>query len=235
MQRGGPGTPDAMGVQFYGSVIQDGGRYRMWYVAWDDEAKSKSPSARWRAAYAESTDGVTWVKPELGLVEFRGSRENNLVDMGGAWGVNRSVSQIHALLYLSSKPLTAEEIADTLGIARSNVSNSLKELLSWNLIRRVPIRADRRDHYEAETDIWEIVGRKAREIDPVLAVLKSCAEQAANDKNVTLEARARLAEMLEFTTSIDRWFQQMLAVPRGTLKTILKLGSKIASFIPGKK
>lgn len=161
-------------------------------------------------------------------------------DMGGAWGVNRSVSQIHALLYLSSKPLTAEEIADTLGIARSNVSNSLKELLSWNLIRRVPIRADRRDHYEAETDIWEIVtriaiGRKAREIDPVLAVLKSCAEQAANDKNVTPEARARLAEMLEFTTAIDRWFQQMLAVPRGTLKTILKLGSKIASFIPGKK
>ena len=112
--------------------------------------------------------------------------------------------------------------------------------LSRHLIRRVPARADRRDHFEAETDIWEIVtriaiGRKARELDPVMAVLKTCAEQAAADKTVTPEARARLAEMLEFTTSIDRWFQQMLSVPRGTLKTMLKLGSKIASFIPGKK
>ena len=92
-------------------------------------------------------------------------------EMGGQWGVNRSVSQIHALLYLSERPLTADEIADTLGLARSNVSNSIKELLGWNLIRRVPIRGDRRDHFEAETDIWEVflriaAGRKEREIDP---------------------------------------------------------------------
>ena len=93
-------------------------------------------------------------------------------DMGSAWGVNRSVSQIHALLYLAGRPLTAEDISDALGIARSNVSNSLKELMTWGLIRRVPIRGDRRDHFEAEGDIWELVtriaiGRKAREIDPV--------------------------------------------------------------------
>src|SRR5688572_18208409 len=80
-------------------------------------------------------------------------------EMGGQWGVNRSVSQIHALLYVSERPLTAEEIAATLGIARSNVSNSLKELLSWDLIRRVPIRGDRREHFEAETDVWEMVRR----------------------------------------------------------------------------
>src|ERR687891_991410 len=77
-------------------------------------------------------------------------------DMGDEWGVNRSVSQIHGLLYLSEQPLTAEDIAEQLGMARSNVSNSIKELLAWNLIRRVPILGDRRDHFEAETDIWEI-------------------------------------------------------------------------------
>src|SRR5436309_398890 len=86
-------------------------------------------------------------------------------DLGGRWGVNRSVSQIHALLYLSDLPLTAEDIADLLGLARSNVSNSIKELLGWNLIRRVPIKGDRRDHFEAEADVWEMfkriaVGRK---------------------------------------------------------------------------
>src|SRR5215831_17585619 len=94
-------------------------------------------------------------------------------DLGDQWGVNRSVSQIHALLYLSDRPLTAEEIAETLGMARSNVSTSLKELLTWNLIRRVPIMSDRRDHFEAETDVWEVVtriaaGRKEREIDPAV-------------------------------------------------------------------
>src|SRR6201988_3354276 len=80
-------------------------------------------------------------------------------DLGNQWGVNRSVAQIHALLYLSERPLTAEEIADKLGLARSNVSNSIKELQSWDLIRRVPIKGDRRDHFEAETDVWEIFAR----------------------------------------------------------------------------
>lgn len=86
VRRGAAGTPDASGVQFYGSILKDGGKYRMWYVAWDDETKSKAPSTRWRAAYAESADGVAWTKPDLGLVEFRGSKNNNLVDVGGAWG-----------------------------------------------------------------------------------------------------------------------------------------------------
>lgn len=86
LRRGVAGSPDAMGVQFYGSVIREAGTFRMWYVAFDDEAGSKAPSARWRAAYAESEDGVNWRKPELGLVEFRGSKANNLVDMGGEWG-----------------------------------------------------------------------------------------------------------------------------------------------------
>ena len=74
LQRGKPGTPDAMGVQFYGSVIREEGRFRMWYVAFDDDTKNKVASARWRAAYAESDDGVKWNKPNLGLVEFAGNK-----------------------------------------------------------------------------------------------------------------------------------------------------------------
>jgi len=87
IKRGAPGTPDALGVQFYGSIIKDGARYRMWYVAFDDDSNNKVASSRWRAAYAESADGLNWVKPDLGLVEFHGSKENNLLDMGGeSWG-----------------------------------------------------------------------------------------------------------------------------------------------------
>jgi hypothetical protein len=86
LNRGEPGSPDAMGVQFYGSVIRDGGEFRMWYVAFDDDTANKAPSTRWRAAYAESGDGVKWTKPDLGLVAFKGSKANNLVDMGGHWG-----------------------------------------------------------------------------------------------------------------------------------------------------
>jgi len=161
-------------------------------------------------------------------------------DLGGQWGVNRSVSQIHALLYLADKPLTAEDVADSLGMARSNVSNSLKELIGWNLIRRVPMRGDRRDHYEAETDVWEIVtrisaGRKAREIDPAIAALKACIEQAGTDPDVSPVARRRLGEMLDFTVQVDRFYGQMLAVSRSKLNGILKLGSKIASLLPDGK
>src|ERR1700753_4362266 len=80
-------------------------------------------------------------------------------DMGGQWGVNRSVAQIHALLYLSERPLTAEDIAEALGMARSNVSNSLRELTAWKLVRRAPVLGDRRDHFEAEADLWQMVTR----------------------------------------------------------------------------
>lgn len=160
-------------------------------------------------------------------------------DMGDEWGVNRSVSQIHGLLYLSDRPLTAEEIADQLGMARSNVSNSIRELLAWNLIRRVPIMGDRRDHYEAETDIWEIAtriaaGRKEREIDPALGALRACVAEADADPKVTAVARARLKAMLDFTETTDRWFTQMLTVPRPKLITLLKLGAKVAALLPGK-
>ena len=161
-------------------------------------------------------------------------------EMGGQWGVNRSVSQIHALLYLSDRPLTAEDIADTLGMARSNVSNSLKELLGWNLIRRVPVLGDRRDQFEAETDIWEIArriaaGRKGREIDPALAALKNCVAEATGDPRVSAIARRRLTDMLAFTESMTGWFEQMQRLPSSRLSALVRLGSRIVNLLPQKK
>lgn len=161
-------------------------------------------------------------------------------DLGGQWGVNRSISQIHALLYLSDKPLTADDIAESLSMARSNVSNSLKELLAWNLIHRVPIRLDRRDHYAAETDVWEIAtriaaGRKQREIDPALAALRRCIAEADQHPDVSAVARQRLHAMLDFTAALDRWHGQMLSIPKGKRDMLLKLGAKVASFLPGGK
>jgi DNA-binding transcriptional regulator GbsR (MarR family) len=161
-------------------------------------------------------------------------------DMGDEWGVNRSVSQIHGLLYLSETPVTADDIADTLGMARSNVSNSIRELLSWNLIRRVPIMGDRRDHYEAETDIWEVAariaaGRKEREIDPAVDALRACVVDAADDPTISPVASKRLKEMLAFTELVDRWYAQMLTVPRPRLIALIKLGEKIVSFLPAGK
>jgi DNA-binding transcriptional regulator GbsR (MarR family) len=156
-------------------------------------------------------------------------------DMGGQWGVNRSVAQIQALLFLSDRPLTAEDIADTLGMARSNVSNSIRELLSWKLIRRVPVLGDRRDHYEAEADLWQIMthiarGRKEREIDPAVAALRHVLETADGDPQITPMARARLREMQGFLATLDTWFSQMVTVPPATLMALMKLGTRVVNL-----
>ena len=108
-------------------------------------------------------------------------------EMGARWGINRTVAQIHALLYLSPKPLTAEEIHDLLGVARSNVSNSLRELQGWGIVKIVHVMGDRRDHFESMKDVWEMFRlvldeRKRREIDPTLAMLRECLAEAGKDK-----------------------------------------------------
>ena len=107
-------------------------------------------------------------------------------EMGTQWGVNRSVSQVHALLYLSDRPLPADEIVDQLGLARSNVSTALKELQSYAIVRRVHVESDRRDHFVAELDLWEMLTRiaaerKRREIDPTIALLNDLAQRLAKD------------------------------------------------------
>jgi DNA-binding transcriptional regulator GbsR (MarR family) len=163
-------------------------------------------------------------------------------NLGERWGVNRSVSQIHALLYASKKPLAAEEIADSLGIARSNVSNSLRELQSWNIIRSVPILGDRRTFYTAETDLWNLVsriaaGRKARELDPAAAALRECVEMTRDDESVDPVVQLRLREMLDFIERLSRWYDQMIALPRSKITTLMKLGGGIARLLDrsGKK
>ena len=161
-------------------------------------------------------------------------------DLGTQWGVNRSVAQIHALLYLNEQPLNAEQIAETLGLARSNVSTSIKELLNWQLIHRVPILGDRRDHYAAETDIWEMVtriarGRKAREVDPAEAALRAATAEADADAKVSPVARERLHAMLDFVTTMSRWHDEMIRMPKSTLLTLIKMGSKVTRFLGRKE
>ncbi|KTE00291.1 ArsR family transcriptional regulator [Sphingopyxis sp. H038] len=163
-------------------------------------------------------------------------------NLGGQWGVNRSVAQIHALLFISDRALHAEEIAEMLGLARSNVSNSIKELLGWRLIERVPLLGDRRDHFTAEKDIWEMVtriaaGRKAREVDPAEAALKACVARAANDPGLSPDAKARLSDMLDFVTTMGRWHGEMLSVPKPALMRLIRLGAGVTKLInwrPGK-
>lgn len=156
-------------------------------------------------------------------------------DMGGQWGVNRSVAQIQALLFLSERPLTAEEIADKLGIARSNVSNSLRELLAWKLAKRVPMLGDRRDHYEGETDLWQMAtkvaqGRKEREIDPMVAAIRQ-AMDGIDDPRISPAVRQRLNAMHDFVNTVENWYQQMLNVPPSQIMTLIRMGSKVVGLL----
>jgi DNA-binding transcriptional regulator GbsR (MarR family) len=157
-------------------------------------------------------------------------------DMGGQWGVNRTVAQIHALLYITERPLNAEEIAATLGVARSNVSNSLKELQTWKIIERVPVSGDRRDHFTAQTDTWEMATRiaavrKEREFDPALKTLAECLMAADGDRHVSDVQRDRLQALYDFTGSIDNWHSQILRLPTNTLMTLVKMGDRVVNLL----
>jgi len=157
-------------------------------------------------------------------------------EMGTRWGVNRTVAQIHALLYLSPQPLHAEEIAETLAVARSNVSTSLRELQAWGLVKVVHLLGDRRDHFQAMSDVWEMFqvileGRKRREVDPTLAVLRECVAEGQESGQLDPQARARLLEMLGFFEMTTSWYEQMRRMPRSTLARFVKMGSKVAKLL----
>ena len=161
-------------------------------------------------------------------------------EMGTRWGVNRTVAQIHALLYLSPDPLNAEDIADTLGVARSNVSTSLKELQSWGLVKVTHVLGDRRDHFESLKELWDIFlvvieGRKKREIDPTLTVLRECVLDSEHDDKTRPEIKQRIENSLEFMELLTTWYDQMKKLPQPTLFKILKLGAKVQNFIGTKK
>ncbi|MGQ0672692.1 MAG: GbsR/MarR family transcriptional regulator [Hyphomicrobium sp.] len=157
-------------------------------------------------------------------------------EMGETWGVNRSVAQIHALLFVADGALAAEDIAAQLGLARSNVSNSLRELLAWNLIRRVQVLGDRRDFYAAESDMFEMVrrialGRKAREIEPAIGVLEACLDAADKDRRVSPAARKRLADMLDVTRAVERSFTEIITLPSPVLGRLIRMGGAVARLI----
>lgn len=157
-------------------------------------------------------------------------------EMGERWGMNRSIAQIHALLYLADRPVPADEITETLGIARSNVSNSLRELQGWGLVRLSHLPGDRRDHFEVRQDPWDMLvtigeGRKRREIDPTLEMLRECTAELKSDKETPASVRARIEGMQSFLEQLERWYEQMRQVPRATLLKLLGLGAKVAAFV----
>src|SRR5688572_18515427 len=135
-------------------------------------------------------------------------------EMGTRWGINRTVAQIHALLYLSPKALNAEELAETLSVARSNVSNSIRELQGWGIVKLVHVMGDRRDHFESMKEPWEMFRvvldeRKRREIDPTLEVLRECIAEAEKDKDTDEYTETRLRELADFFEITTGWYSQI--------------------------
>jgi DNA-binding transcriptional regulator GbsR (MarR family) len=161
-------------------------------------------------------------------------------EMGARWGVNRSVAQIHALLWLVGRPLPAEDIAETLAIARSNVSTSLDELQGYKLVTLVHVIGDRRNLYLAKTDPWEIVRtiideRKKREIDPSLETLRAASAAAEADNTTPADVKKRMAEMAGFMERMTGWYDQMKNVPRPMLERMIKLGTRIVRLLGASK
>ncbi|HFD12217.1 MAG TPA: MarR family transcriptional regulator [Crenotrichaceae bacterium] len=157
-------------------------------------------------------------------------------EMGTRWAVNRSVAQVHALLYLSPNPLHAEEIVETLGLARSNVSNSLKELQSWGLVKTIHVIGDRRDHFEALKDVQEmfnrvIEGRRRREIEPTLTLLRDLSIEAESDESVDPAMKKQIDEMLEFLDTMTTWYDTIRKLPNKTLMQLVKLGDKVTKLL----
>lgn len=156
-------------------------------------------------------------------------------EMGARWGVNRTVSQIHALLFLAPQPLTADDICSTLGVARSNVSTSLKELQNWGLVRVVHVLGDRRDHFDTSKDVWELFRviveeRKKREFDPTLTMLRDCVQQQG-EPGADAETLRRMQDVLEFMETLTAWINEMKRLPPDTLMKILKLGARVQKIL----
>ncbi|AKJ29746.1 GbsR/MarR family transcriptional regulator [Caldimonas brevitalea] len=159
-------------------------------------------------------------------------------EMGSAWGVNRTVAQIHALLFFHGKPLNAEQLSETLGVARSNVSTSLKELLNWNLVRVAHVLGDRRDYFETSHDVWELFRtivreRKEREFDPTTRVLRGLVD-ASEFNAEPPDVQDRLRETLHFMEALGAWSDEMLRLTPATLEKVLRLGAAVQKFVrPG--
>jgi DNA-binding transcriptional regulator GbsR (MarR family) len=156
-------------------------------------------------------------------------------EMGGRWGVNRTVGQIYALLFLSDRPLNAEEIVEALGISRSNVSMGLKELDAWRLVRKRHLPADRRDHFEAPDDVWEILRilaeeRRKREVDPTLSMLRDVLMETPASPEER-HAQAKMREMHDLIELLTGWADDVQALPNQDLVQLLKLGATVSKLL----
>jgi len=157
-------------------------------------------------------------------------------EMGTRWGTNRTVAQTHALLYISPKPLNAEEIAETLNVARSNVSTSLKELQGWRIVKLVHILGDKRDHFESLKDVWEMFRlvldeRKRREIDSTVTLLEECMADADKDKGTDKHTEERLRELHRFFQTTTAWYMQVRKWPAAALLKFLNAGDKVLKVL----
>jgi DNA-binding transcriptional regulator GbsR (MarR family) len=157
-------------------------------------------------------------------------------EMGTRWGINRTVAQIHALLFISQKPLNAEDILQALNVARSNVSNSLKELQGWGIVKRVHVMGDARDHFESMKDVWEMFRvvldeRKKREIDPTVAMLRDCVAEAHKDKETDEYTEQKLRELADFFATTTAWYGQIRQWPTAALTKFVKASDKIRKLL----
>jgi DNA-binding transcriptional regulator GbsR (MarR family) len=158
-------------------------------------------------------------------------------EMGTRWGINRTVAQVHALLFITARPVPADEIVEALSVARSNVSTSLKELQGWGIVRVVHVIGDRRDHFESMRDVWEmfrviVEERKRREIDPTLILLRECVadvEKPGSPEDAT--SKERLGELLGFFETTTAWYSQMRKAPTGVLLKAVKLGDNVFKLL----
>ena len=159
-------------------------------------------------------------------------------EMGSRWGINRTVAQIHALLFVSDKPLNADDIAQTLSVARSNVSTSLRELQGWGIVQVVPMLGERKDHFTTQADVWEMLlavldERKKREIDPTLTVLRECVMEARDAGPGEKHTHDRLSDLLELVEALGGWYGQVRSMPKPMLVRFLKMGSKLKKLLGG--
>jgi DNA-binding transcriptional regulator GbsR (MarR family) len=157
-------------------------------------------------------------------------------EMGTRWGTNRTVAQIHALLYLSPQPLRADQICELLSVARSNVSTSIRELQSYGLARMVHVLGDRRDYFESIYDVWElfrviIEQRKQRELNPTLSMLRECAAEIAKEPETDPITKERITNMLGFVELTSRWYEEIRDIPTSTLTKLMKLGTGITRLV----
>jgi DNA-binding transcriptional regulator GbsR (MarR family) len=157
-------------------------------------------------------------------------------EMGTRWGISRTVAQIHALLLLSDHPLPAEEIAETLQIARSNVSTSLRELQNWGIVRLVHMHGDRREHFESLKDVYEMFRiiareRRRREVDPTIGLLRGCIAEAEKPKSSDAYTRDRLTQLLEFFELATSSFDLVEKLPTQSLLKIAKMGDKAVRLL----